>query len=399
MKRLLLAAAVVPTVLLSASLSFALSDDHKQTLKSLDYYKSEVDLKTRPFRDGQSDSEVSSALYGYETKLKTVKERLEKIPVSERKDPMYEGYAAWANEFETTLKRWQAERATNAQRLKTAGNAEEAYRNETREVSAGLELVKQVRATYKYALDADEMQVKWRAAEKLTAYAAKCDKEFAAVDSKSYYGRDKVENCKNAAEWRQVVVPFFEKRAQDNVAKLASDLEGAARNISNGQPTYDNLVKRLRAPDEYIATLRPAYEALFKMMDRPMPSELFAPIASAAKGFNAAVASSQSKVSYKPGKFADGAVTQAVKAAFVARDVKVLKVSQTFADWSIRKTEYGMPTHRIRDSVVLGQVAGESFCRVIGVTAKQEYAGGGRYAGLVSVDLGKSYDFKIASCK
>jgi hypothetical protein len=58
-----------------------------------------------------------------------------------------------------------------------------------------------------------------------------------------------------------------------------------------------------------------------------------------------------------------------------------------------------MPTHRIRDSVVLGQAAGEAHCRVYTLTSSQQYAGGGRYAGTNSVDLGREPDFLIASCK
>ena len=138
MKRLV-PSAVLVSMLLASSSALALTDEQKQNLKSLDYYKSQVDLKNRPFRDGQSDSDVSSALYGYETKLKTVKERLDKIPAADRKDPMYESYASWANEFESTLKRWQGERATNAQNLKNKAQAEEIYKNETREIGDGLE--------------------------------------------------------------------------------------------------------------------------------------------------------------------------------------------------------------------------------------------------------------------
>lgn len=398
MKRLV-PSAVLVSMLLAASSALALTDEQKQNLKSLDYYKTQVDLKNRPFRDGQADSDVSSALYGYETKLKTVKERLDKIPAADRKDPMYESYAAWANEFESTLKRWQGERATNAQNLKNKAQAEETYKNETREVADGLGFVKQLRGTYSYSLDAKEMLAKWKAAEKLTAYAAKCDKEFAPVDATSYYGKDKAENCKNAAEWKTLVVPFLEKRSGENVQKLGADLEGVARRISNGETTYDGALKRLRSPDEYIATLRGPYEALFQAMGKSLPSDFFAPITNAGKGYAAAIAASQAKVSYKPGKFADATVTNAVKAALTAKNVKVLKVSQTFGDWDIRKTDYGLPTHRIRDSIVLGQVSGETSCRLIELTSKQDYQGGGRYTTNTVVDLPKEPAFKVASCK
>jgi hypothetical protein len=134
-------------------------------------------------------------------------------------------------------------------------------------------------------------------------------------------------------------------------------------------------------------------------MGKTLPSDFFAPITNAGKGYAAAISASQAKVSYKPGKFADATVTNAVKAALTAKSVKVLKISQTFGDWDIRKTDYGLPTHRIRDSIVLGQVAGETTCRLIELTSKQDYQGGGRYTTNTVVDLPKEPSFKVASCK
>lgn len=391
---------VALSMLLASPLALAMSEEAENTLRSIDYYKNGVDLKTRPFKDGDSDNSVGQALYQYETKLKTVQERLAKVPAADRKDPKYEAYAKWVAEFETTLKKWQGERAGNAQSLKNKAAAEEAYKTESREVSEGLGFVKEVRAgSYRYPLDADALLGKWKKAEKLTAFAAKCDKEFAAVDASSYYGRDKAENCKNAAEWRTVLVPFFETRIKENTKKLGDDVTAIVNRIKNGETVYDKVLVRLQKPADYVATLRTPYEALFTAMGKALPSDLFAPVETAARGYSAAVTAGQAKVSYKAGKFADAGVSNAVKAAFTARNVKVLKVSQTFGDWEIRKNDIGFPTHRIRDSVVLGQVAGETFCRVYEVTSSQQYAGGGRYTTNTMVDLRSEPDFKISACK
>lgn len=398
MKRFV-ASALALSMLTAAPLALALSEDGQNTLRSIDFYKNQVDLKNRPFQNGDSDSTVSQALYQYETKLKTVKERLEKVPAADRKDPKYEEYAKWVASFESTLTKWQGERGQNATSLKNKAQAEEAYKNDVRENAGALEFVKAARGTYGYSLDAAQMLSKWKAAEKLGAFAAKCDKEFAPVEPTSYYGREKVENCKNAAEWKTVLVPFLEARAQANARKLGADMESTVNRIKNGETTYEGTLKRLKAPAEYVQSVRAPYEAVFQAMGRPMPAEMFASIDTAAKGYAAAIAASQAKVAYKPGKFADATVSNAVKAAFATKSVKVLKVSQTFGDWDIRKTEFGFPTHRIRDSVVLGQVAGETFCRLFEVTASQQYSGGGRYSSNTAVDLRSEPDFKVASCK
>lgn len=390
---------VALSMLLASPLALAMSEDAENTLRSIDYYKNGVDLKTRPFKDGESDYSVGQALYQYETKLKTVQERLAKVPAADRKDPKYEACAKWVAEFETTLKKWQGERAGNAQNLKNKDAAEEAYKTGAGEVAAGLDFVKEVRAGYRYALDADALLAKWKKAEKLPAFAAKCDKEFAAVDTSSYYGRDKIENCKNAAEWRTVLVPFLETRAKENTKKLGDEVTAIANRIKNGETVYDKLLVRLQKPADYVASLRAPYEALFTAIGKPIPTDLFAPIETAAREYSAAVTAGQAKVSYKAGKFADAGVSNAVKAAFTAKSVKVLKVSQTFGDWEIRKNDIGFPTHRIRDSVVLGQVAGETFCRVYEVTSSQQYAGGGRYTTNTKVNLRSEPDFKVSSCK
>jgi len=398
MKRLV-ASALTLSMLLAAPLAHAISDEGKATLQSLDYWKTQVDLKNRPFKDGDSDYAVSQGMGQYESKLKTVKERLEKVPAADRKDPMYEGYAKWVAEFESTVKRWQGERGQNATNLKNKAQAEEAYRADARDNAGALEMVKAARGTYTYSLDAAQMLTKWKAAEKLTAFAAKCDKEYAPVDAASYYGRDKIEHCKNAAEWKAVLTPFFEARSIANVKRLGTELESSVNRVKNGETTYEGQLKRMKAPADYIAQVKGPYEALFQAMGKPLPAEMFAPIDTAAKGYPAAVTASQAKVAYKPGKFADATVTNAVKAAFTTKGVKVLKISQSFGDWSIRKNEYAFPTHRIRDSIVLGQVTGESFCRLFEVTAQQQYAGGGRYSSNTAVDLRSEPDFKIASCK
>lgn len=393
------ASALALSMLLAAPLAHAISEEGKTTLQSLDYWKKQVDLKTRPFKDGDSDYEVSQGMGQYESKLKTVKERLDKVPAADRKDPMYEGYAKWVGEFEATLKKWQGERSQNAANLKNKAAAEEAYRTDVRDNGDALGFVKAARGTYSYSLDAAQMLSKWKAAEKLTAFAAKCDKEYALVDASSYYGRDKAENCKNAAEWKTVLVPFLEARAIANGKKLGGEVDASVNRVKNGETTYEGQLKRMKAPSEYIATLKGPYEALFQAMGKPLPAELFAPIETAAKGYPAAVTASQAKVAYKPGKFADPNVSAAVKTAFGSKSYKVLKISQTFGDWDIRKNDIGFPTHRIRDSIVLTQVAGDSFCRLLEVTAKQQYAGGGRYSSNTSVDLRSEPDFKIASCK
>lgn len=385
-------------VFAAPSLALALSEDGANTLRSIDYYKGQVDLKTRPFANGDSDSSVGQALYQYETKLTTVKERLAKVPVADRSDSKYEATAKWVAEFDATLTKWKAERVQNAQSVKAKAAAEEAYKTESRNLAGPLGFVKEVRGTYSYDLEPAAMLTKWRSAEALTAFAAKCDREFVLVDAASYYGRDKVENCKNAAEWRTVLKPFLDARAQAKAKKLGDSVAATMTRIKNGETVYDAQLERARKPAEYVASIRGPFEALYTAMGTPLPAGLFAPIETAGAGYAAAITAGQAKVAYKPGKFADSAVSTAVKAAMTTRKVKVLKVSQTFGDWDIRKSGL-MPTHRIRDSVVLGQVAGETHCRVYGVTASQQYAGGGRYAGTISVDLGSEPDFRIASCK
>ena len=386
------------SVLASPSLALALSEDGANTLRSIDYYKTQVDLKTRPFANGDSDYTIGQAMYQYETKLKTVKERLEKVPAADRSDPKYEATAKWVGEFESTLKKWQAERGTNTQNLKAKAAAEEAYKTESRNLGDALGFVKAVRGTYSYDLEPAAMLAKWRSAEALTAFAAKCDREFAAVDATSYYGREKVEACKNAAEWRTVLKPFLDARAQAKAKKLGDSVAATLTRIRNGESVDEAQLDRARKPTEYLASLRGSYEALYTAMGAPLPAGLFSSIESAAAGYAAAVTAGQAKVSYKPGRFSDPAVSAAVKAALATSKVKVVKISQTFGDWDIRKSGL-MPTHRIRDSVVLGQAAGETHCRVYTITTSQQYAGGGRYAGNLSVDLGREPAFLIASCK
>ena len=398
MKRFAVSALAL-SMLLASPIAHALSEEGKNTLQSIDYYKNQVDLKTRPFKDGDSDSTVSQALDQYESKLKTVKERLDKVPAADRKDPKYEAYAIWVAEFEVTVKRWQGERTHNATVLKNKEQAGEAYKTDARSNGEALVFVKEARGTYEYALNAAQMVTKWRAAEKLTAFAAKCDKEYAPVDASSYYGREKAENCKNAAEWKTVLVPFFETRSLANGRKFGADVESTATRLKNGDSVYETTLKRLKTPAEYVSGLRAPYETLFQAMGKPVPAELFASVDTAAKGYAAAIAASQAKVSYKAGKFSDATVSNAVKAALATKNVRVIKVSQGFGDWEIRKNNIGFPTHRIRDSVALGQMTGETFCRVYEVTSSQQYAGGGRYSSNTAVDLGSEPDFKVASCK
>ncbi len=386
------------SLLATPSLALALSEDGANTLRSIDYYKGQVDLKNRPFANGDSDYTIGQAMYQYESKLKTVKERLEKVPAADRADPKYEATAKWVAEFESTLKKWQAERGQNAQNLKAKAAAEEAYKTESRNLAEALGFVKAVRGTYSYDLEPAAMLAKWRGAEALTAFAAKCDREFAAVDATSYYGREKGEACKNAAEWRAVLKPFLDARAQAKAKKLGDSVTATLTRIRDGETVYEAQLDRARKPAEYVASLRGPFEALYTAMGAPLPAGMFSSIETAAAGYGAAVTAGQAKVSYKPGRFSDPAVSAAVKAALATSKVKVVKISQTFGDWEIRKSGV-MPTHRIRDSVVLGQAAGEAHCRLYTVTSSQQYAGGGRYSGNIAVDLGREPDFRIASCK
>ena len=396
--RLLVSSCLAVSFLLAAPAALAITDQSKQTLQSLDYYKGQIDLKKRPFADGDQDSDIRQALSNIETKLATVKERLGKIPEADRKDAMYQGYATWAGEVEATLGRWKAEHAALKEKQKGKAAAEEVFRAEARDAEDALAFVKALRGSYTYALDGKQMLSKWKAAEKLTAFAAKCDKEFAAVDASSYYGSKKVEACKDAAEWKSVLTAFFEKRIGENAKKLGDSVEASVKRIANGETTYETQLAHLKAPADYVKEQSAPYASLFEAMGKPMPADLFAPVLEAAKGYEAAVKSSQAKTAYKAGKFADAGVSKAVTAAFAAKNVKVLKISQPFDTWDTRK-DGSLVTHRVRDSVVLGQVEGESFCRLFeAAQARQDHQGKGKF-GDTKVELRAEPDFRITACK
>lgn len=391
--RLLFSSSLLLALVLSAPMALALSDQSKETLQSLDYYKGQIDLKKRPFADGDQDSDIRQALSNVESKLKTVKERLAKIPETDRKDPVYQGYATWAGEVESTLGRWKAEHAALKDKAKARTAAEEAFLADYRDLEGALDFVKAARGTYTYDLDAKKMLGKWRAAEKLTAFAAKCDKDFTLVQ-----GSRKVEACKNAAEWKATLTALFEKRIGENAKKLAGEVEGSVKRIANGEATFEAQLARLKDPQAHVKEASAPYAELFDAMGKPMPEDLFAPVVLAAKGYEEALKASQGKVAYKAGKFSDAGVSKAVTEAFAAKNVKVVAVSQPFDAWDTRK-DGSLITHRVRDSVVLGRVDGEGFCRLFeAAQARQDHQGKGKF-GETKVELRAEPAFRIARCK
>ena len=397
MKTLLLSA-VAATIMISSHFAFAQSSEGKRALNNFADYRKQVDLTHRPFDDGASDYEAEGALKEAQRTFDLAKAWLAKVPEGDRKDPRYVEGASWVGSGAPAFARWQNERVQNAGIAKLRGPAEQAYKNDADTNQTVLDFVKSVRADGGGSMTAKEMQNRWKASEALSGFAARCAKEYAYVDRVSRYGAEKVENCKNAAEWKALLTSSFESGASANVKAIAEEVRHTVARLKEGSSVDGPSIKKLVDSSAHIRDIRPDFEVLFQTMGRPIPADLFAPIEVASRDSSSAIATALTKTRYKAAKFSDAGILAAVKSAFATKSISVLQVSQDSNEWQIQKDDLGTPLKRIRVSVSLTRAPQESFCRLYNPFAFQPYAGGGKYSS-TTVELPTEPEFQVVPCK
>lgn len=234
--------------------------------------------------------------------------------------------------------------------------------------------------------------------EPAATVAKRCKAEFAAL--KGYYVQERDKICAQANTWPKLAFERNDKAVRSRRKELLARYENLIEELKRGAQVKAEEMAYLQHPDVdatgVLASFKRAYEAVGASMPADITFHVGDPATTAAaiKASQVAFAAENNKA-----PFVDGTVTGIIKADFAASNLPISRVGQLLAAPEIVKDSDGIITKRIRTSLALVKVSGESYCRAYFPTVEWIHVGFGKFDPPRLDTLPRETFFHVAYCK
>jgi hypothetical protein len=206
--------------------------------------------------------------------------------------------------------------------------------------------------------------------------------------------------CDVVQNWKIYFNTYMEKSLKVEEERIVKNIGYSIKNLEEKGTLYPSDMKKIANAKERQSKIKSNYSELYKLVGKEMPADFFASIVEASKPFQKTLntAGKQNRWN-KKNSYQQGSVTAVFKRALKGQKLTLIKTGLVSAVWGIIKNNYDLPTHKIRTGEILVKAKGEKFCRIYRITARAQYAGGGKYAAATASLNAESDGFVVSRCK
>ena len=187
--------------------------------------------------------------------------------------------------------------------------------------------------------------------------------------------------CDVAKNWKTYFNTYMEKSLKKEEERIVKNIGYTIKTLEEKGTLYPSNMKKIGKAKARQDRIKKNYTELYKLVGKTMPADFFKSVVEASKPFKKALKKAGKANRWnKKNRYKSGSVTKVFKRAIRGQRLTIYRVGLVSAVWGIIKNNIGIPTSKIRTGEILVKAKGERHCRIYRITARAQYAGGGRYA-------------------